>query len=157
MVVCLFLSKIYLNNSPGNTCVTKTTNLNLFASKLTKINWERTEMSLLGWFIALPIVISICSMVTCQNFWLKLSPKEYMSHVLVTTAYHYWTMILMGLYRNLPIYKSCASKTPCSYLKKPVFPNKILNNSLPIYETEIGLIPYHAMNRTWRIQCFRIP
>ena len=33
-------------------------------------------MSLLGWFIALSIVTSICLMATCQNFWLKLNPKK---------------------------------------------------------------------------------
>ena len=54
----------------------KTTQLNLFSSKLTKINWERTEMSLLGWSIALSIVISICLMATCQKFWLELNPKK---------------------------------------------------------------------------------
>ena len=57
----------------------------------------------------------------------------------------------------LHIDNSCATKTSCPYIKKRIFPSKILNNSLQIYETEIGLICYHAMIRTWCIQCFRIP
>ena len=77
--MCLSLSKIHLNTSPGKACVTKTTQLNLFSSKLTKSNWERTEMSLLGRFIALQIVISRCLMVTSELLTKIKSKRRYVS------------------------------------------------------------------------------